>query len=162
MADVSIVLGAGLLDAYGKEIPVANNVRLNRDGTGPRSVPDEVPYMPQSFPVSPPEGWKITGVFARDKILKPHLWPFYISTNAYRMVPEWTVDSTGKFLKATGIFVHDVAYGIHFSDLDFTQGCVRVIQRSDLEWLAAQVQDELNELRKLNPAEAWVSLEVVA
>jgi hypothetical protein len=58
--------------------------------------------------------------------------------------------------------VHDAAYGIHCSDLDFTVGCIRVISETDLRWLAAQVMAELDELRKLNPAEAWISIEAAA
>jgi hypothetical protein len=78
------------------------------------------------------------------------------------MVEVWTIDAKGKFLKPTGVWVHDAAYGIHFSDLDFTQGCIRAIKESDLRWLAAQVVDELNELRKLDPRQAWVSMEAAA
>ena len=156
MSDVTYRASAKILDAYGREILVDNTVRLNKDGTGPRSVPDGVPYMPQGFP---PGLCHITGVFPRTA---SDLAPFFISTNAWRMVPEWTVDAAGKFLKATGRWVHDAAYGIHFSMLDFTWGCIRVINRSDLEWLAAQVTDELNELRKLDPAQAWISMEAVA
>ena len=156
MADVRFLKSACLLDAYGREIPVANNVRLNSDGTGPRSVPDGQPYMPQGFPTGE---WKITGVFPRTD---PHLAPFFISTTAWQMVPVWEADAHGVFLRATGTWVHDSAYGIHFSDLDFTVGCIRVILESDLRWFSAQVQDELNELRKLNPAEAWISMESAA
>lgn len=158
MSDVTFRRAAGLLDAYGREIAVANNVRLNLDGTGPRSIPDGLPYMPIGFPPGP---CKITGVFARDPATKPHLAPFFISTTAWQMVEVWTVDAKGKFLRATGAWIHDAGYGIHFSDLDFTQGCIRVIKESDLRWLAAQVQDELNELRKLDPRQAWVSMEAV-
>jgi hypothetical protein len=156
MADVTFSKSAGILDAYGLKIPVANNVRLNKDGTGPRSSPDQIPYMPQGFPLGQ---WKITGVFPRTVT---DLAPFFISTNAWQMVPEWTVDLRGKFISSTGRWVHDAAYGIHFSILDFTWGCIRVINRSDLEWLATKIQDELDELRKLNPAQAWVSMEAVA
>jgi hypothetical protein len=157
--DVTFNRAAGTLSAYGLTIVVSFAVRLNKDGTGPRSVPDGVPYMPIGFPKSPPEGWKITGVFPRDKILKPHLWPLYISTNAWQMVPEWEVTEGGVFVKPTGRWVHDAAYGIHFSDLDFTQGCIRVVNQPDLEELAAKVQAELDEIRAIDPTQAWVSME---
>jgi len=153
MADVTYTAASKLITAYGREILVDNTVRLNRDGTGPRSKPDDVPYMPQGFP---PGQWKITGVFPRTA---DDLAPFFISTTAWRMVPEWTVDASGKFLAATGRWVHDAAYGIHFSTLDFTWGCIRVVNRADLQWLAAQVTEELAELRKLDPSQAWISME---
>jgi len=153
MSDVTYTAASKLITAYGREILVDNTVRLNRDGTGPRSVPDGLPYMPQGFP---PGQWKITGVFPRTA---DDLAPFFISTTAWRMVPEWTVDASGKFLDATGRWVHDAAYGIHFSTLDFTWGCIRVVNRADLEWLASQVTEELAELRKLDPAQAWISME---
>ena len=158
MADVTFRKSAGILDAYGRQILVANNTRLNHDGTGPRSVPDGVPYMPQGFPLGV---WRITGVFARTAA---DLAPFFISTTAWQMVPEWEVDAAGKFTKATGRWVHDAAYGIHFSMLDFTWGCIRVVNRSDLEWLADQVQAELSEITKLDPAhdQRWVSMEAAA
>jgi hypothetical protein len=156
MSDVKFLKSAGILEAYAREIPVGNNVRLNRDGTGPRSVPDGQPYMPQGFPIGQ---WKITGVFPKND---PHLAPFFISTTAWQMVPVWEVDAAGVFLRATGAWVHDAAYGIHCSDLDFTVGCIRVIAETDLRWLVAQVMVELDELRKLNPAEAWISIEAAA
>jgi len=156
MADVTFRRSAGIIDAYGHQVLASDHVRLNNDGTGPRSIPDGVPYMPQGFPLGQ---CMITGVFPKTA---SDLAPFYISTTAWQMVPEWTVDAAGKFLKATGRWVHDAANGIHFSVLDFTWDCIRVINRSDLEWLAAQVQAELDELRKLNPDEAWISMEAVA
>jgi hypothetical protein len=159
VADVKYTASAKIISAYGREIPVDNTVRLNNDGTGPRSVPDDVPYMPQGFPLSPPGGWQITGVFARTQDDRA---PFYISTNAWRMVPEWTVDAAGKFLKPTGRWVHDAAYGIHFTIYDFTWGCIRVIEKTAQIWLAGQVTEEIVELAKIDPKQAWISMEAVA
>jgi hypothetical protein len=75
------------------------------------------------------------------------------------MVPTWEVSAKGIFLKPTGRFVHDAAYGAHFSILDFTWGCIRVIVKSDLVWFAGQVQAELDELRKLDPSQAWITFD---
>jgi hypothetical protein len=155
MADVTFRRSAGLLDAYGRQIPASDFCRLNRDNTGPRSIPDGLPYVPQGFPVGT---WKITAV---EQTARPHLSPVAIHTTAWRMVPVWDVDPNGVFVRATGRWVRDFGYEVHFSDLDFTDGCVRVVALEDMQWLAGKVQSEIDELRNLNPAEAWVSLEVV-
>jgi hypothetical protein len=145
MADITYYRDREILDAYGKEIEVSNFTRPNRDGTLPRSVPDGKPYYPQHFPAGV---WKITDPLARTAI---DLAPWYIPTDAHQMVPEYTVDG-----KPTGIWIPDSAYGIHFSELDFTWGCIRVVNRPDLEWLVSEIQAELAELRKLNPEQAWI------
>ncbi len=159
MADVLYSASGKIIAAYGREIPVDNTVRLNRDGTGPRSIPDEVPVMPTGFPLGQ---WWITGVYARDRETHPHLYPYFISTTATQRDAEWEVDAHGVFVRPTGRWVWDVGYGIHYSDLDFTVGCIRVINEDDMRWLAGQVEDELAELRKLNPREARISMEAVA
>ena len=156
MADVTFRKAAGVLDAYGREIPASDFCRLNRDGTGPRSIPDGLPYVPQGFPLGL---CKITEVV---ETTEAHLAPLFIRTTAAQLVPVWEVNDHGVFVRDTGRWIHDLGYEIHWSDLDFTDGCVRVIDLEDQKWLAAQVQYELNELRKLNPAEAWISMECVA
>jgi len=145
MADITYDRNREILDAYGREIEVSNFTRPNKDGTLPRAVPGGQPYYPQHFPAGV---WKITDPLARTAI---DLAPWYIPTDAHQMVPEYTVDG-----KPTGIWVPDSAYGIHFSELDFTWGCIRVVNRPDLEWLVEQIQAELAELRKLNPDQAWI------
>ena len=156
MADITYIRDKGILDAYGEEIEVSNFTRPNRDGTLPRSVPGNVPYYPQHFPAGL---WKITDPLARTAI---DLAPWYIPTDAHQMVPEYSLTADGKMDKPTGVLVPDEAYGIHFSELDFTWGCIRVVNRPDLEWLVSEIQNELAELRKLNPEQAWITFEAQA
>lgn len=158
MGDVIYQRQAELLDAYGRQIPVSNNVRLNLDQKVIRTF-QGLPYQPQHFPVSPPGGWRILGV-------KPEtaddLAPFAILTDAHQLVPEWLLTPDGKYDKLSGRMIPDINYWIHFSIFDFTYGCIRVIRKEDLIWFAGQVQEELAELAKLNPHQAWISFEAAA
>ena len=155
MADVTYLRSRELLDAYGRQIPVSNKVRLNRDEKVVYTWPGKIPYKPQPFPASPPEGWRITGV----ALETGHLAPMAILTDAWQMVEAWSLTPDGKYDRPTGKMVPDGHYWIHFSDLDFTWGCIRVIREADLRWLASQVLAELAELKRLDPKQAWVSME---
>ena len=150
MSDVTYDRQAETLSAYGRVIPVSNNVRINHDGRV-ISTYQGIPYQPLHFPVGE---WRITGV-APETI--DDLAPFAIITDAHQLVPEWLLTPDGKYDKPSGHMVPDIGYWIHYSILDFTYGCIRVIQKDDLVWLAGQVQAELAELVKLNPKQAWIS-----
>jgi hypothetical protein len=154
MADVTYIRARELLDAYGRQIEVSNYVRTNRDGS-PDRTRDGVAVKPGHFPAGL---WKLTDPLPRTA---PDLAPFFIPTDAWQMLEAWT-EKDGKYGAPTGRLVRADAYGIHFSALDFTFGCIRVVRREDLAWLVAQIQAELKELRAIDPRQAWVSMEATA
>jgi hypothetical protein len=156
MSDVIYFRSLETLSAFGREIIVSNFTRPNHDGTLPRTIPGNVPYYPQHFPAGQ---WKITDPLPRTAA---DLAPWFIPTDANQLVPEWSLTPDGKMDKPTGHMVPDSGYGIHYSQLDFTWGCIRVVNRSDLEWLVAQIQNELSQLKAMNPDEAWISFEAQA
>jgi hypothetical protein len=160
MADITFLRSQNLLDAYGKQIPVSNFVRLSHDASGNdvvlRTSYGNVPYKPQGFPVSPPGGWKVLEVKPETK---QDLAPFFVATDAWQMVEEWLLTSDGKYDKPSGRMVMDNAYGIHFSVFTYTYGCIRVIYRTDLEWLVGQIQAELAELKAEKPDQSYITLE---
>jgi hypothetical protein len=157
MGDVNYHRKSRIIEAYGKEIPADNTVRLNRDGSPIFSWPDRKPYKPQPFPASPPGGWKITGV----AIETGHLAPMAILTNACQQVRVWRLSDDGRsYVEPLDQYTTDGHYWIHFSDLDFTWGCIRVIKESDLRWLAAKVIEELAEIKAIDAKQAVIYMDV--
>lgn len=151
MADVTYLRDREILDAFGRDIVVSNNVRLNKDGSVIRTTYG-VPYKPQHFPAG---HWHITGAEPETG----HLAPFAVLTDAWQMVEEWALTKDGAYDHPTGHMVKDSHYWIHYSDLDFTFGCIRVVREEDLRWLVTQVKAELAQLHALNPDQAWISME---
>ena len=123
------------------KMAVTNNVR-KRDLESPEDVvytiPGGKPYMPRQFPLGV---WKILGVRAKTN---PYLAPFYIVTDAWQTVEEWSLDDEGTYLAPTGRMVGDSGYGIHFSTSSTTLGCIKIINKSDLVLLAKMVGEKVN------------------
>lgn len=93
----------------------------------------EYPIMPRSFP---PGIWKITGFIEHpDSVNDGYLYPIYISTNAYQALDIWALDENGCYLKNTNSKIADYFYGLHFSNSDWTQGCLRIKLEKDIRWL---------------------------
>jgi hypothetical protein len=155
VSDVTYIRSRELLDAFGRQIEVSNFVRTNRDGSILRGY-DGSPVKPAPFPAG---NWKITDPLPRTQ---PDLAPFFIPTDAHRMIEVWTLTADGKYDQPSGKMVYSDAYGIHFSVLDFTWGCIRVVHQEDLLWLVEQVKAELAAIRKIDPKQAWISMEAQA
>lgn len=129
--------------------PVSNEVRNAENHKRSLENPQDVvfttpndgsksePYMPIGFPAGK---WWITGVHPRTS---DYLAPFFISTNACRMVPAWSLSEHGDYDKPTGKTVQDAGYGLHFAKgTSTTLGCLRFINRPDLERVAKACQAE--------------------
>jgi hypothetical protein len=133
-----------------KKIHCWSKVRNEVNGLRPKKgIPDLVysmdkdgakkyPVMPRTFP----EGvWKITGFndhsVIDDYLLpkEPYLYPVFIATNAYAMLDIWSLDEYGNYLKNTGEKCRDYFYGLHFSNSDWTHGCIRIGYQADVRWL---------------------------
>ncbi len=141
--------GDDWLWAFGRWLPVSCRVRNDRHAgvraaseivyTTNRDGSRGVPYMPQMFPVSPPEGWPVSMPLARNQ---PDRAPWYISTDAWQMVDEWIVEN-GLYVRPAGHGVEDWAYGAHFSIYPWTQGCIKAEIMQDIIWLAGMVRQSL-------------------
>lgn len=122
------------------KIAVTNNVR-KRDLQNPEDVvytiPGGRPYMPRTFPLGI---WKILGVRSKDN---PYLAPYFIVTDAWQTVEEWSLDDEGTYLAPTGRMVGDSGYGIHFSTSSTTLGCLKVINKSDIVLLAKMIDERI-------------------
>jgi hypothetical protein len=102
-------------------------ISINKDGS------PGVPIMPRTFPVGE---WKITGFKEHpDKATDGYLYPVFIRTDAVNKVPEWKLDENGFYSHPTGRIVDDYFNGIHFSACEYTQGCLRIADESDIRWL---------------------------
>ena len=141
------------MSAFGKLIPVANDVRneLNKRRklglkyevvmTEPSTGEKPVPYMPRQFPAGT---WEITGVTPHNDPKDKYLNPYFIATTARQLVEEWELDDAGGYSKASGRFAMDWGYGIHWPDPKFTTttlGCIRIINRDDLLFLVSRIQE---------------------
>ncbi len=116
----------------------------NEDGT------DGVPYKPTWFPVGP---WNIPrprslAEWARISI---YTAPYFIPTDAHQLVDVWELDENGLYKCPAGILageprkIMDWGYGIHHSEIDYTFGCLRVIEKADMLWLAPRVLEALQD-----------------
>jgi hypothetical protein len=115
----------------------------NQDGT------DGVPYKPEAFPVGI---WNIRMPQPRTSI---YTAPYFIPTDAHQLVDEWELDEHQLYKCPAGRQVMDWGYGIHHSQIDYTFGCLRVLEIRDIVWLVGQLNQVLIEGQK-------VTLEVVA
>jgi hypothetical protein len=132
------------------QIPCWCKVRNELNGLRPKKGVQDVvwsmdkdgakkyPVMPRTFP---PGVWKITGCndhSAVDEHGAPkegYLYPVFISTNAYAMLDIWELDKNGFYLRNTGEKCRDYFYGLHFSNSDWTHGCIRIKNEDDIRWL---------------------------
>jgi hypothetical protein len=94
------------------------------------------PVMPRQFPVGI---WKITTIENRfDRYRKP----FIILTDAFQELEEWKLDGSGGYDKPTGDKILDYQYGLHFSQYNTTQGCIKVHDVKDLMRLSKSINKE--------------------
>ena len=111
------------------ETPAEHVVQTtNADGT------DGVPYKPQAFPVG------VWTVRAPEIRTSPFTTPFFIPTDAHQLVDEWELDEHQLYKCPTGRKVMDWGYGIHHSEIDYTFGCLRVLNVSDVLWLVQSLR----------------------
>jgi hypothetical protein len=138
------------LQAGERKIQCWSRVRNELNGFRPRpGVPDlvyslgkdgrkEYPVMPRPFPVGV---WRITGFIEHpDQEHDGYLYPVYIATNAYQMLDIWELDEAGRYLSNTHEKIADYFYGLHFSNSDWTQGCLRIAREDDIRWLWANTK----------------------
>jgi len=122
----------------GLKIAVTNYVRV-RNKENPEevvmSIPGRVPYMPLGFPAGV---WKVGKPIAKTN---PYLAPYFIPTDAWQMVTEWTLEPDGSYGEPTAKKVRDEGYGIHFSTSSTTLGCLKVVNKSDLLILAKMIAE---------------------
>ena len=96
---------------------------------------ERIPYMPHRFP----EGiWNI-GTPREKPPEDEYLWPYYIPTDAWQIVNEWVLDTTGGYSRPTTRFVVDTGYGIHYHPGRTTLGCIHVIKEQDLRNLVLMI-----------------------
>ena len=141
--------GTDYLSAFGRTIAVSDNfyaimtetpgihviMSTNEDGS------DGVPYKPQSFPVGI---WDIRAPLARTSI---YTAPYFIPTDAHQWVDEWELDEHQLYKCPTGRQVMDWGYGIHHSAINYTFGCLRVVDEVDLLWLVSQINLASSQVR---------------
>ena len=110
------------------EFPISFRVRTQENGRLKKvvlTIPNGKPYKPQEFPNG---RWELFKPLPRESA---YLAPFFIPTDAHATVEVWKVSGT-RYIAKTGGFDIDYAYGLHFSSLDFTDGCIRFIEKDDL------------------------------
>jgi len=135
---LSANLEHGILKAFDKEIAISCLVRNEnnnrRKNEVVRSIPSQKPIQPRTFPVGT---WRIDTPVARDT---DYLRPFFIPTNAWQMLPVWTLDSTGSYKEVSNEVTRDEGYGLHFSTSPTTAGCIKILKKEDLLFLVEQIK----------------------
>lgn len=117
-----------------RDIDILCDVRNELNGRRGRnevvkSIPDGVPIEPRPFPKGI---WNVGIPLPRSS---DYLRPYFIPTDAWQMLPIWELDSVGGYKKETTEMCRDTGYGLHFSTSRTTQGCIRIVNESDLFWL---------------------------
>ena len=139
--------GSTDLEAFGRVIPVSCDVRneVNRrrlEAQVVYTMPDHIPYQPRIFPIGV---WEV-GTPRPDG--DPYKAPFFIPTNAWRMVKAWDTEG-GRYTKATDRSIKDSGYGLHFSTSNTTLGCIKILNKNNLLWLVDQINARLSVGEKL-------------
>jgi hypothetical protein len=139
--------GDGNLVAFHRTIAVSNKFyeiltqtpgeyvvqTTNADGS------DGVPYKPAPFPVGI---WNVRAPQARTSI---YTAPFFIPTDAHQLVDEWELDEHGLYKCLAGRQVMDWGYGVHHSQIDYTFGCLRMLDIPDVLFLVASLKEAAGE-----------------
>jgi hypothetical protein len=125
------------LEAFGAFIPCSCNVRTLQEGTRGKheivySTPGELPYDPRRFPLGK---WT---VYQPRKRTDPYRAPWYIPTDAWQMVDVWEVQN-GFYVQPTDQQTRDEAYGLHFSNGPNTFGCIKILSKDELIWIAEKI-----------------------
>jgi hypothetical protein len=139
--------GSHELYAFGRVIPCSCDVRnevngRRHDDQVARSIPDNQPYQPRTFPKGL---WEVSKPLAREN---KALAPYFIPTDAWQELPVWELKN-GRYYRATAEKVIDRAYGLHHSQFDTTLGCIKITNRDDLLWLVDRINDHLAIGRKV-------------
>lgn len=114
-----------------------------------RSIPDGRPYMPRIFPVGE---WNVSQPEARTLSADRDKYPWYIPTDAWQMLPEWSLDPEGRYYRPTDRMVRDSGYGLHWCIWSKTTlGCIRIASMGEVELLVTMISAALknNESVKL-------------
>jgi len=144
MSELRWKQGDAVLYAFERELLVSNKVyepvtqtpaehvvrTTNEDGS------DGVPYKPKAFPVGV---WSVYTPLARTSM---YTAPYFIPTNACQLVEEWTLDEHGLYQYPAGRTVMDYGYGLHHSAIEYTFGCLRIVNVPDLLWLVERLKQE--------------------
>jgi hypothetical protein len=131
MIDVVRVGFNNYLEGFGKKWRIDFTVRnlINgylKPGRIARSIPSGEPYIPEPFP---PGRFEIYRPLPRQS---EWLAPYFVPTNAKRTVRVWELDENGNYKLPTDRQVIDEGYGLHYSPLPYTDGCIRFINRDNL------------------------------
>lgn len=123
-----------LLTTPAGAFPISFRVRTDENGRLKKicySVPDKKPCKPLQFPNG---RYEVLQPFPRETA---YLAPFFVLTDATQKLDVWKVVDN-KYVCKTGEEVTARAYGLHYSALDYTDGCIRFISKDDLitfvEW----------------------------
>jgi hypothetical protein len=135
-------LSGNALHAFGRMIEASCDVRNELNGRRKadevvRTIPGNYPYQPRQFPCG---RHLIDGYHARTQ---PDRAPYFISTPATRQVEVWELDDLGHYLKPSGVFVRDEAYGLHASIFKTTLGCIKIHKEVDVIWLVGMIRDTM-------------------
>jgi hypothetical protein len=113
----------------------------NADGT------PGVPYDPKPCPLGT---WAVLALLPKTD---PYEAPYFISSDAWQPVDEWT-EEEGHYGEPTGRVVNDYGYGLHCSTSTTTLGCGRISDRGEAEELFSAIRSALD-------ARGKITLEVV-
>lgn len=142
---MKVFLDENKLEIDGKEFIITNVVRNELNGRRSpsqvvRSIPDKKPVYPRQFPKGT---WNIYGVEYTDD---PVYAPVKIKTNAFHMLPVWSLTDQGHYGTKTEEYTRDEAYWLHYSHgSSTTLGCIRLHSVSDAFLLARIIEKGLEE-----------------
>lgn len=133
------------LYAYGRTIKISCVVRNEINGWRPkqgspdlfRTIPHNIPSMPRQFPKGK---WTVGRPEARTD---PYLAPYYIPTTAWQHLDIWELED-GYYKCPTGATTIDRGYGLHYSTSNTTQGCIKIMNLSDLLFLVNQIRTDID------------------
>lgn len=136
-------LSTGKMKAFGQEIDISCVVRNEVNGWRKKdqivkSIPANRPIMPRQFPKGT---WAISMPLPRDT---PYLAPYFIPTDAWQFLPVWSLDGQGHYDKPTDTMTKDSGYGLHYSESNSTQGCIKIMTMTDLLWLVTRIKNALD------------------
>ena len=136
------------------KLRTADNIFYTVSNNGTKGSPSQ----PRIFPVG---NWRVTGfrTVSATEDPKRYKLPIFISTNAHQPLDIWEVKD-GKYIKNTGQKTEDYAYGLHYSESDYTQGCIRILLLSELFTFVNLFKKVISEID--DPAQKWLSFEVTA
>lgn len=166
MADIEWRQGSDKLTGFGYSFQVSCKVRSELNGLRAKDnifyTTDQwghwpsIPSQPRIFPAG---HWRILGfrIVSETEDPKHYKRPYFFRTDAHQSLWAWEVKN-GIYVKKMGYKVEDYAYGIHYSESEFTQGCIRMLFRHEIELFAKEFMRTMGEIA--DPAQKWLSLEI--